>query len=84
MESEQSERLGGGGEEESSGSDTLSESETLERRLLFEQIQCRSSRFVCLKRAKNSKTGERSDEIKVVREEGENEEDEMIFLNVNE
>uniref|UniRef100_A0A8C2D787 Uncharacterized protein n=1 Tax=Cyprinus carpio TaxID=7962 RepID=A0A8C2D787_CYPCA len=84
MESEQSEKLGGGGGD-SSGSDTLSEVETraepYESELHLEEFKCHSSDFVGLEeKVKGSDSDECSDEIKARngdhQEEGENEGDE--------
>ncbi|XP_016148021.1 uncharacterized protein [Sinocyclocheilus grahami] len=81
MESEQSGAFGGGGED-SSGSDTLSEGEPHESQLHFEEFKCHSSDFVGLdEKVKGNDSDECSDEIKARngdhQEEGENEEDEM-------
>uniref|UniRef100_A0A9J7X0E7 non-specific serine/threonine protein kinase n=1 Tax=Cyprinus carpio carpio TaxID=630221 RepID=A0A9J7X0E7_CYPCA len=84
MESEQSEKFGGGGGD-SSGSDTLSEVETraepYESELHLEEFKCHSSDFVGLEeKVKGSDSDECSDEIKARngdhQEEGENEGDE--------
>lgn len=88
MESEQSETFGGGGED-SSGSDTLSEGETradlYDSELRFEEFKCHSSDFVGLDgKVKGLDSDECSAEIKAINggghEEGENEgdEDEMV------
>ncbi len=88
MEGEQSGTFGGGGED-SSGSDTLSEGETraesYQSHLQFEEFQCYSSDFVGLEeKVKGNYTDDCSDEIKARngdhQEEGENEgdEDEMV------
>ncbi|KAF4113610.1 microtubule-associated serine/threonine-protein kinase 4 isoform X4 [Onychostoma macrolepis] len=84
MESEQSGTFGGGGED-SSGSDTLSEGETraepYQSQLHFEEYKCHSSDFVGLdEKVKGNDSDECSDEIKARngdhQEEGENEGDE--------
>lgn len=88
MESEQSGTFGGGGED-SSGSDTLSEgesrAESYQSHLHFEELKCYSSDFVGLEeKVKGNDSDECSDEIKARngdhQEEGENEgdEDEMV------
>ncbi len=88
MEGEQSGTFGGGGED-SSGSDTLSEGETraesYHSHLQFEEFQCYSSDFVGLEeKVKGNYSDECGDEIKARngdhQEEGENEgdEDEMV------
>ncbi|XP_056314410.1 microtubule-associated serine/threonine-protein kinase 4 isoform X6 [Danio aesculapii] len=84
MESEQSETFGGGGED-SSGSDTLSEGETradpYESELHFEELKRHSSDFVGLdEKVKGIDSDEYSAEIEAINggghEEGENEGDE--------
>ncbi|XP_051749827.1 microtubule-associated serine/threonine-protein kinase 4 isoform X6 [Ctenopharyngodon idella] len=85
MESEQSETFGGGGGDNSSGSDTLSEGETrtepYEPELQFEEFKCHSSDFVGLDgKVKGNDSDECSDDIKARngddQDEGENEGDE--------
>ncbi|ROJ44570.1 hypothetical protein DPX16_4888 [Anabarilius grahami] len=91
MESEQSETFGGGGGDNSSGSDTLSEGETrtepYEPELQFEEFKCHSSDFVGLDgKVKGNDSDECSDDMKARngddQDEGENEgdgdEDEMV------
>ncbi|XP_048045875.1 microtubule-associated serine/threonine-protein kinase 4 isoform X5 [Megalobrama amblycephala] len=85
MESEQSETFGGGGGDNSSGSDTLSEGETrtepYEPELQFEEFKCHSSDCVGLDgKVKGNDSDECSDDIKArngdEQDEGENEGDE--------
>ncbi|XP_067294003.1 microtubule-associated serine/threonine-protein kinase 1 isoform X5 [Pseudorasbora parva] len=85
MESEQSETFGGGGGDNLSGSDTLSEGETraeaYEPELQFEEFKCHSSDFVGVDgQVRGHDFDECSDEIQARKEddqdEGENEGDE--------